>query len=115
MNYKTFFKLNPILALNIDYYQFTFDDLVYLDKRAIQKILREVDQQELALALKGADTEVQDIIFSNMSRRAAGMLKEDMEFMGPARLCDVEAAQQNIIRIAKRLEEDGDIVIDRDI
>lgn len=114
MNYKTFFKLNPILALNIDYYQFTFDDLVSLDNRAIQKILREVDQQELALALKGADTEVQDKIFSNMSRRAAGMLKEDMEFMGPARLCDVEAAQQNIIRIAKRLEEDGDIVIVRD-
>ena len=113
-NYEDFLKINPILAMNIEYYNFVFDDLVTLDNRAIQKVLREADQQDVALALKGANPEVQDKIFSNMSRRAAAMLKEDMEFMGPARLCDVEAAQQNIIRIAKRLEEDGDIVIVRD-
>jgi len=114
MNYNTFLELNPILAMNIDYYIFVFDDLASLDDRAIQKILRETDQQELALALKGAEVEVQDKIFSNMSRRAAGMLKEDIEFMGPVRLCDVEAAQQRILSIAKQLEANGDIIIFKD-
>ena len=113
-NYEAFLELNPILAINIDYYSFTFDDLVSLDNRAIQKVLRDAEQQDVALALKGANIEVQNKIFSNMSRRIAGMLKEDMEFMGPVRLCDIEAAQARIIKIVKRLEDDGDIVIARD-
>ena len=113
-NYEAFLELNPILAINIDYYSFTFDDLVSLDNRAIQKVLRDAEQQDVALALKGANIEVQNKIFSNMSRRIAGMLKEDMEFMGPVRLCDIEAAQARIIQIVKRLEDDGDIVIARD-
>ena len=77
-NYEDFLKINPILAMNIEYYNFIFDDLVTLDNRAIQKVLREAEQPDVALALKGANTEVQEKIFSNLSRRAAAMLKEDM-------------------------------------
>ena len=66
------------------------------------------------MALKGAEVEVQDKIFSNMSRRAASMLKEDIEFMGPVRLCDVETAQQRILSIAKQLEANGDIIFFKD-
>ena len=112
-NYEDFLKINPILAMNIEYYNFIFDDLVTLDNRAIQKVLREAEQPDVALALKGANPEVQDKIFSNLSSRAASMLKEDMEFMGPVRISDVEVAQLKIIDIAKRLEENGDIVIAR--
>jgi len=75
--------------------------------------MREVDSQELAKALKSVDTEVQDKIFRNMSKRAAGMLKEDMEFMGPVRLKDVEEAQQKIVSIIRHLEDTGEIVIAR--
>ena len=113
-NYEDFLKINPILAMNIEYYNFIFDDLVTLDNRAIQKVLREAEQPDVALALKGANPEVQDKIFSNLSSRAASMLKEDMEFMGPVRLSDVEAAQLKMLDIAKRLEENGDIIINRD-
>jgi flagellar motor switch protein FliG len=84
-----------------------------LDDRAIQKVLREVDSQELAKALKSVDTEVQDKIFRNMSKRAAGMLKEDMEYMGPVRLKDVEEAQQKIVSIIRHLEDTGEIVVAR--
>lgn len=92
---------------------FVFEDIVMLDDRAIQKVLREVDTQELAKALKSVDTEVQDKIFRNMSKRAASMLKEDMEFMGPVRLKDVEEAQQKIVSTIRRLEDGGEIVIAR--
>ena len=88
-----------------------FSDLVYLDDRAIQKVLREVDQQELAKALKGVDSEVKVKIFRNMSKRAAEMLKEDMEFMGPVRKCDVYEAEDKILAIIHKLEKSGDIVI----
>ena len=84
-----------------------------LDDRAIQKILRETDVVELSKALKGSSTEVQDKIFRNMSKRAATMLKEDMEFMGPVSEIDVKTAQANIVKIVFRLEEMGDIVIAR--
>ena len=87
--------------------------ILMLDDRAIQKVLREVDQQELAKALKSVDTEVQDKIFRNMSKRAASMLKEDMEFMGPVRLKDVEESQQKIVSTIRRLEDSGEIVIAR--
>ena len=104
---------DPELAEEIKKRMFVFEDIVMLDDRAIQKVLREVDQQELAKALKAVDTEVQDKIFRNMSKRAASMLKEDMEFMGPVRLKDVEEAQQKIVSVIRRLEDSGEIVIAR--
>ncbi|MDR1025366.1 MAG: flagellar motor switch protein FliG [Treponema sp.] len=104
---------DPELAEEIKKRMFVFEDIVMLDDRAIQKVLREVDSQELAKALKSVDTEVQDKIFRNMSKRAAGMLKEDMEYMGPVRLKDVEEAQQKIVSIIRHLEDTGDIVVAR--
>ena len=104
---------DPDLAEEIKKRMFVFEDIVMLDDRAIQKVLREVDTQELAKALKAVDTEVQDKIFKNMSKRAAGMLKEDMEYMGPVRLKDVEEAQQKIVSIIRHLEDTGEIVIAR--
>lgn len=104
---------DPELAEEIKKRMFVFEDIVMLDDRAIQKVLREVDSQELAKALKSVDTEVQDKIFRNMSKRAAGMLKEDMEYMGPIRLKDVEEAQQKIVSIIRHLEDTGEIVVAR--
>lgn len=107
------FEIDPLIAMNIEENSFTFNDLVYLDNRAIQKVLREVDQAVAAKALRNAEPDVQEKIFSNMSRRAAQMLKEDMEFMGPVRLADVLSAQNEIVQIVLKLEENGDIVIAR--
>ncbi|MCL2320208.1 MAG: flagellar motor switch protein FliG [Treponema sp.] len=104
---------DPELAEEIKKRMFVFEDIVMLDDRSIQKVMREVDSQELAKALKSVDTEVQDKIFRNMSKRAAGMLKEDMEYMGPVRLKDVEEAQQKIVSIIRHLEDTGEIVIAR--
>jgi flagellar motor switch protein FliG len=104
---------DPELAEEIKKRMFVFEDIVMLDDRAIQRVMREVDSQELSKALKSVDTEVQDKIFRNMSKRAAQMLKEDMEFMGPVRLKDVEEAQQKIVSIIRHLEETGDIVVAR--
>ena len=104
---------DPDLAEEIKKRMFVFEDIVMLDDRAIQKVMREVDTQELAKALKAVDTEVQDKIFRNMSKRAAAMLKEDMEFMGPVRLKDVEESQQKIVSTIRRLEDSGEIVIAR--
>lgn len=104
---------DPELAEEIKKRMFVFEDIVMLDDRAIQKVLREVDTQELAKALKSVDTEVQDKIFRNMSKRAAAMLKEDMEYMGPVRLKDVEESQQKIVSVIRRLEDSGEIVIAR--
>ena len=104
---------DPDLAEEIKKRMFVFEDIVMLDDRAIQKVMREVDMQELAKALKSVDTEVQDKIFRNMSKRAASMLREDMEFMGPVRLKDVEEGQQKIVSIIRRLEDSGEIVIAR--
>ncbi|MDR3138406.1 MAG: flagellar motor switch protein FliG [Treponema sp.] len=104
---------DPELAEEIKKRMFVFEDIVMLDDRAIQKVLREVDSQELAKALKSVDAEVQDKIFRNMSKRAAGMLKEDMEYMGPVRLKDVEESQQKIVSIIRHLEDTGEIVVAR--
>ena len=104
---------DPELAEEIKKRMFVFEDIVILDDRAIQKVMREVDSQELAKALKSVDTEVQDKIFKNMSKRAATMLKEDMEYMGPVRLKDVEEAQQKIVSIIRHLEDTGEIVVAR--
>ena len=104
---------DPDLAEEIKKRMFVFEDIVMLDDRAIQKVLREIDTQEMSKALKSVDTEVQDKIFRNMSKRAASMLKEDMEYMGPVRLKDVEEAQQKIVSTIRRLEDAGEIVIAR--
>jgi flagellar motor switch protein FliG len=104
---------NPELAETIKNMMFVFEDIVQLDDRAIQAILREVDMKELATALKGVGAEVQNKVYKNMSERAVGMLKEDMEFMGPVRLRVVEEAQQKIVGVIRRLEEAGEIVVGR--
>ena len=93
----------PIFQKKIEDCLFSFEDFQYLDDRAIQKVLRDIDMQELAKALKGASTEVQTKIFRNMSQRSANMLKEDMEWMGPVRALDVDAAQANLVKIVFRL------------
>ena len=108
-----FFNSDPILALNIEQNRLLFEDIVYFDDRSIQKILREVEQMELAVALKNVDGTVRDKIFSNMSKRAASMLKEDMEFMGPVLLSDVEEKQKNIVSIINRLIDAGEIIYPR--
>ena len=104
---------SPELAEDIKKKMFVFEDVVLLDDRSIQKVLREVDGQETAKALKGVDSEVQEKIYKNMSKRAATTLKEDMEFMGPVRIKDVEEAQQKIVSIIRHLEETGEIIISR--
>lgn len=104
---------DPELAEEIKKRMFVFEDIVLLDDRAIQKVLREVDNSDLAKALKSVDTEVQEKIFKNMSKRAANLLREDMDFMGPIRIKDVEDAQQKIVNIIRKLEESGDIVVAR--
>mgnify|MGYP002875591150 FL=1 len=104
---------DPELAEEIKKRMFVFEDIVMLDDRAIQKVLREVDTAELAKALKAVDSEVQDKIFRNMSKRAAALLKDDMEYMGPIRMKDVEESQQKIVSIIRKLEEQGEIVVAR--
>lgn len=104
---------DPELAEEIKKRMFVFEDIVLLDDRAIQKVLRDVDMSDLAKALKGVEQEVQDKIFRNMSKRAGALLREDMEYMGPIRLKDVEEAQSKIVNIIRKLEEQGDIVIAR--
>lgn len=110
---KNLFEVNPLLSMNVDYYLVNMNVLVDIDDRSIQKWLREVETQDLAKALKGTDAEVQNKIFRNMSQRAAAMLREDMEFMGPIRKSDVLETQKKIIEILKRLNEEGEIVISR--
>jgi flagellar motor switch protein FliG len=99
------------LAEEIRRYLFTFEDLLGVDDRGLMALLKEVNTQELALALKAASDELKDKFFKNMSSRAAEMLQEELEIMGPARLRDVEAAQQKIIQVAKRLETEGQLVL----
>ncbi|HWQ43430.1 MAG TPA: flagellar motor switch protein FliG [Desulfosporosinus sp.] len=104
---------DPDLAEQIKRQMFVFEDIVMLDDRGIQLVLREVETKDLGLALKGSNPEVAQKIQSNMSSRAAQMLKDDMEFMGPVRLRDVEEAQQRIVKVIRKLEESGAIVISR--
>lgn len=104
---------NPELAEEVKNMMFVFEDIVQLDDRAIQQILKEIDMKELGTALKGTKDEVQQKVFKNLSERASGMLKEDMEFMGPVRLRIVEEAQQKIVGVIRRLEEAGELSIGR--
>lgn len=104
---------NPELAETVKNMMFVFEDIVTLDDRAIQSILRDVDVKDLGCALKGVGQQVQDKVFKNMSERAMAMLKEDMEFMGPVRLKVVEEAQQKIVGVIRKLEESGELTISR--
>lgn len=104
---------DPELAEEIKRRMFVFEDIVTLDHRAIQRVIREVDNNDLMLALKVASDEVKNIIFRNMSTRMAETFKEEMEYMGPIRLRDVEEAQSRIVAVIRRLEEAGEIVIAR--
>ncbi|QAV32780.1 flagellar motor switch protein FliG [Fervidobacterium changbaicum] len=103
----------PELAEEIRRRMFVFEDILKLDDRSVQLVLREVNMQDLAVALKGASEELKQKIFNNMSKRAQQLLKDEIEFMGPVRVKDVEEAQQKIINIIRRLEEAGEIVIAR--
>ena len=104
---------SPELADTVRNMMFVFEDVVVLEDKAIQSLLKEVDAKELATALKGVNGNVQEKIYKNMSERAMAMLKEDMEFMGPVRMRVVEEAQQKIVAVIRRLEESGEIVVSR--
>ena len=104
---------DPDLAEEIKKKMFIFEDIIMLSDRDIGKVLREVNTEDLSKALKQVDTEVQDKIFRNMSKRAGTMLREEMEYMGPIRIKDVEEAQQKIVSIIRHLEDKGEIVIAR--
>ena len=108
---KNLFETNPLLSMNVEYYLVNMNVLVDIDDRSLQKWLREVENQDLAKALKRTDQAVQDKVFRNMSQRAAAMLREDMEFMGPIRKSDVLEAQKKVIKILKKLNDLGEIVI----
>ena len=102
---------DPELANEVRGLMFVFDDIIMVTDAGIQRTLKEIDNKDLSLALKAANEEVKDKIFGNMSNRAAEMIKEDMEYMGPVRLRDVEAAQSRIVEVIRRLEDAGEIVI----
>ena len=104
---------DPELAEKMVLRVFNFDDIILLHDRHIQKVLREIDSHQLAKALKLSNIEIQDKCFRNMSRRAASMLREDMEYMGPVRLTDAEDAQEKIIKVIRKLEDTGEIQVSR--
>ena len=104
---------NPELAEDIKRLIFVFEDIVQLDDRSLQMVLREVDTKDLSLALKGTQAEVADKVYRNMSKRAADMLREEIEFMGPVKIRDVEEAQQKVVNVIRALEDKGEIVISR--
>ena len=103
----------PELADEIRRKMFVFEDILTLNDKSIQRVLREVENNELAIALKSTTDEVQNVVFRNLSKRLAAMIKEDMEYMGPVRLKDVEDAQQRIVNIIRKLEDAGEIIIAR--
>lgn len=104
---------DPQLAEEIRKLMFVFEDIIFIDDRGMQTLLKDVPNDKLTMALKTAPEEIKEKIFKNISKRAADLLKEDLEAMGPVRMSDVEAAQQEIINVAKRLEAEGKIMISR--
>lgn len=104
---------DPELAETIKKRMFVFEDIINLDNRSIQRVLREVDNHELAVALKGSADKVKEVILSNVSKRLATMIEEDLEFMGPKRMKEIEDAQQKIVNIIRKLEDMNEIVISR--
>lgn len=103
----------PELADEIKRKMFVFEDILSLDDKTIQRVLRDVDNNDLGIALKGTNEEVQNVIFKNLSKRLAAMIREDMDFMGPVRMKDVEEAQQKIVNVIRKLEDSGEIIIAR--
>ncbi len=106
-------EINPELAEQVQAQMFVFEDLVLLDNRSLELVLREVDKKDLLLALRGAPEEVREVIFRNMSKRAAQMMQEDLAVMGPVRLRTVEEAQKKIVKVVRQLEQEEKIVISR--
>jgi len=104
-------ETNPDLAEQIRELMFTFEDMALIDAKQMQLVMKDVDQADMVLALKTASDAVKELIFGSMSSRAAEMVREDLENLGPAKLSDVEAAQQKIIKVVKKLEEAGTITI----
>lgn len=104
---------NPELTEEIKRLMFVFEDIVMLDDRSLQMVLREVDTKDLSLALKATPKEVAAKVFKNMSTRAADMLREEIEYMGPVKIRDVEEAQQKIVNVIRNLEDKGEIVVAR--
>ncbi len=104
---------NPALGNSIRRKMFSFEDLIRLEISDLQRVTREVDMSDLVTAMKSADTNLQEAIFSSVSKRAAETLREEIEMLGPVRLKDIEAAQDRIIQVVRRLEEEGEIVIDQ--
>ncbi|MFQ5489587.1 MAG: flagellar motor switch protein FliG [Phycisphaerae bacterium] len=102
---------DPDLVDQIRRLMFVFEDILLVNDKGIQSVLKEVDNEELSLSLKTASPELRDKIFRNMSERAVQLIKEDMEYMGPVRVSDVEAAQQKIVDVVRRLEDAGEIII----
>lgn len=104
---------DPELADTIKKRMFVFEDIITLDNRYIQRVLREVDNHELAIALKGTSEAVKEVIYNNVSKRLVVMIQEDLEYMGPKRMKEIEDAQQRIVNIIRKLEEAGEIVLSR--
>jgi flagellar motor switch protein FliG len=110
---ETLAEENPELADEIKRRMFVFEDIILLDNRSVQRFLRDADMKDLGLALKTASEEVKNLIYKNLSKRAVDMLKEDMQYLGPVRLRDVEEAQQKVVNVIRQLEDSGEIVISR--
>ena len=106
-------EFDKAVALDVRNQMFIFEDIVTLDDKSIQELLKNIDAKELAVALKATSDGVKDKIFSNMSKRAVEGIKEDIEYMGPVRLSEVEEAQQRIVDVLRKLEEDGSVIIGR--
>lgn len=104
---------DPELADTIKKRMFVFEDIIALDSRYIQRVLREVDNHELAVALKGTSEAVKEVIYNNLSKRLVVMIQEDLEYMGPKRMKEIEDSQQKIVNIIRKLEETGEVVISR--
>lgn len=104
-------EMDPEMAMEVKGQMFVFEDLVMIDDRGIQKVLKNVDKKDLALALKAAEESVKEKILKNMSERASALLREDLDVMGPVRLKEVEESQRKIIEVVKQLEEEGEIII----
>lgn len=102
---------NPELAAEIKNLMFVFEDIILLDDRSIQRVLKDVETKDLAIALKAASDEVKEKVYKNVSERVGAMIQEEIEFMGPMRLSDVEAAQQRIVETIRRLQDEGQIII----
>ncbi|SVE09415.1 uncharacterized protein METZ01_LOCUS462269, partial [marine metagenome] len=103
---------DPEMVEQIRRLMFTFDDILRVNDRGVQNVLKGIDTSQLSMALKTASEELRDKFLKNMSKRAADLIKEEMEFMGPVRLADVEAAQQAIVDVVRRLEEQGEVIIE---